>query len=321
MNLLRWAVLSLAALLAPALAAADDDDAPAGDAAALPALTAEQQRAAGIVVAHPAAASLARREAAIGLVLDPADLIAQLGEADAAAAAARSAAAELARVGSLHKAGAGASQKALEAAQAEQARARSQADAAAAKVALRWRPVARMAAPARQKLVDALVAGRSLLVRADLAGRHAIGSVPERALLDVDGINVPGNVLGLVAQAGEEAQGAGVLIEVRSAPVGLDAGARVPLELLGEPRSGVLVPSDAVLYDEAGALVYRRLAPKTGDAKTTYAPVRVTLLQAQGDGWLVDGVDDDDDLVVHGAGVLWSLQGIVGRAAGDMDDD
>jgi hypothetical protein len=49
--------------------------------------------------------------------------------------------------------------------------------------------------------------------------------------------------------------------------------------------------------------------------------VRIKLLQAHGDGWLVEGVDDDDNIVVHGAGVLWSLQGILGHAAGDIDDD
>jgi hypothetical protein len=34
----------------------------------------------------------------------------------------------------------------------------------------------------------------------------------------------------------------------------------------------------------------------------------------------VDGVDDDDDIVVHGAGVLWSLQG-VGAQQHDDDED
>jgi hypothetical protein len=32
-------------------------------------------------------------------------------------------------------------------------------------------------------------------------------------------------------------------------------------------------------------------------------------------------VDDDDDIVVRGAGVLWSLQGVGARAADDDDDD
>ncbi len=38
-----------------------------------------------------------------------------------------------------------------------------------------------------------------------------------------------------------------------------------------------------------------------------------------GDGWLVDGLDDDDLVVVHGVGVLWSLEGI-GSMPSDDDD-
>jgi hypothetical protein len=99
----------------------------------------------------------------------------------------------------------------------------------------------------------------------------------------------------------------------------------VPVVLLGAPRTGVVVPRDAVLYDEGGALVYKQLAKQAAStasaAPARYTPVRVKLIQAQGDGWIVDGIDDDDDIVVHGAGVLWSLQGIVGHAAGDNDDD
>jgi len=38
-----------------------------------------------------------------------------------------------------------------------------------------------------------------------------------------------------------------------------------------------------------------------------------------GDGWLVEGVDDDDNIVVRGAGVLWALQG-VGAQQPDDDD-
>jgi hypothetical protein len=48
--------------------------------------------------------------------------------------------------------------------------------------------------------------------------------------------------------------------------------------------------------------------------------VKVTLLLAYGDGWLVDGVDNDDDIVVQGAGVLWSLQGLGGLAVDDDQD-
>ena len=331
--LLLWCSMLFAA------ADADDDNAPAGkNANSLPTLNAQQQRAAGIVVAHPVTADIAQRDEAIGLVLDPVDLITEAGEAEAGSALARSAAAEVERVHGLYSAGAGASLKALQSAQGEQARARAQADAVAAKFQTHWTPIAAMTGTARQKLLDDIGTGMVLLVRADLPGRHLLGSAPDRALLDVDGISVPGKVLGVIARKADEGQGVGVLIEVRNAPAGLGPGARIPVALLGAKHSGVLVPRDAVLYDEGGALVYKQLNAKAGglsrpsvasgalgllpgDKRTHYSPVRIKLLQTQGDSWLVDGVDDDDNIVVHGAGALWSLQGLVGHAAGDMDDD
>lgn len=322
-TLMCTAALALGVLASAGSNAAgtDDDDTADAQAGGLPALTAAQQRAAGIVVAHPVDANIAQRDEAIGLVLDASVLVAESGEADAAAAAAKAAAAELERARGLYGAGAGASLKSVQAAEAEQARARAQADATGARFAAHWKPVATLAAAARQRLIADVSAGSALLVRADLPGRHAIGQVPDRALLDVDGIGVPGKVLGVLAAGGEDTQGVGVLVEVEHAPAGLAAGARLPVALLGANHTGVLVPRDAVLYADDGARVYKQLAAKPGDAQTRYAPVRITLLQAHGDGWLVDGIDDDDNIVVHGAGVLWSLQGIVGHAAGDIDDD
>ena len=327
----RFVILTAIALAFPSAAlsadADDDDKAPAGTT--LPTLSVEQQRAAGVVVAHPANTSAPLRDDAIGFVLDPLSLVTEAGEVDATAAAARAANAEVERVRGLYGAGAGASLKALQAAQAEQVRARAQADTASAKFAANWPPLVAMPAGERQKLIDRAVAGKALLVRADLPGRHILANLPEQALLDVDGVSVKGAVLGMGALPGGDVQGVAVLIEVRAAPPGFGAGARVPVTLLGAPRNGVVVPRDAVLYDEGGALVYKQLAkdsptrPSTAaaDHVARYAPVRVKLIQAHGDGWIVEGIDDDDDIVVRGAGVLWSLQGIAGRVAGDDDDD
>jgi len=329
----RFALLTAIALTLPATALCadpdDDDKAPAGTTAALPTLSVDQQRAAGVVVAHPANTSAPRRDEAIGLVLDPLSLITEAGEVDASAAGARAANAELERVRGLYDAGAGASLKALQAAQAEQVRARAQADIASAKFSANWPPLVAMPAVERQKLIDRAVAGKALLVRADIPGRHILANLPDQALLDVDGVSVKGVVLGMGALPGGEAQGVAVLIEVRAAPPGFGPGARVPVALLGAPRTGVAVPRDAVLYDEGGALVYKQLTASTPRTSTPagagqvarYAPVRVKLIQAHGDGWIVEGIDDDDDIVVRGAGVLWSLQGIAGRVAGDDDDD
>jgi hypothetical protein len=318
-----WRVRAVAccAMLGISLVAMGDDDKPAdsGRPSAQPSLNGEQQRAVGIVVAHPLAAKAPERIEALGLVLDATRLISDMGDATAAAAVEHSASAEVARLHALYQGGAGASLKMLEAAQAEQAKAQAQAQIAAARFALNWGPLAALPAGARQKVIEASASGRSLLLRADLPGRHTIGALPVKAVLDVDGVQVPGRVLGTLRQT-TELQSVGLLLEVPNAPAGLGPGARIPIALLTATRSGLLLPRDSLLYDESGAYVYKQLTKKTAGENARFAPVKVNLLLPLGDGWLVDGVDDDADIVVHGAGVLWSLQG-VGAQQHDDDDD
>ena len=206
----------------------------------------------------------------------------------------------------------------LEAAQAEQAKARAQAELASARLSLNWAPLAGLPPGARQKAIDAAASGRSLLVRADLPGRHSVGQLPVKALLNVDGIEVPGRILGALRQT-TDMQSVGLLVEVQGAPAGLGPGARVPITLMTNERTGMLVPRDAVLYDENGAYVYKQSTAASG-ASTRYAPLKVTLLVPMADAWLVSGVDDDDRIVVHGAGVLWSLQGVGAHAVDDDED-
>ena len=300
-----------------------------GEQSAQPALSGEQQRAAGIVVAHPIAAQAPERIEALGLVLDTTALISDLGDTTVADAAERAGSAELARLRALYAGGAGVSLKMLEAAQAEQAKAQAQAQAAASRFGLRWGPLAALPAEARQKAIQASTSGRSLLLRADLPGRHAFGAPPSKAMVDVDGIQVPGRVLGILRET-TELQSVGLLIEVPGAPPGLGPGARVPVAVFAAERKGLLLPRDALLYDENGAYVYKQLGKetegqktegqKTEGQKTRYAAVKVRLLLPYGDGWLVEGVDDDDTVVVHGAGVLWSLQGVGVQQSPDDDD-
>jgi len=295
----------------------DDDDAQKNASGTTPTLNREQREAVGIVVVRAVKAAPAERVAAFGQVLDPSTLIADLGEVDTGRAAERAASAEVARLQGLYKAGANASLKNLEAAQAEQAHARATADAASARFALRWAPLASNAAR-RQKLIDAIVAGKSALVRVDLPGQHSIGALPDGAIVDVDGVAVRGRVLGVLTQA-TEAQSASLLVEIEQPPPGLAVGARLPVALAGAKRAGFLVPRGALIYEEGGTYIYHQLDAKPGEDKTQYARKKVTLLTQSGDGWLVDGLDDDDLIVVHGAGVLWSLEGI-GAIPDDEDD-
>jgi hypothetical protein len=301
--------------------AGDDDDAPKpGDASQTPSLNAEQQRAVNLQVAHPTAVKVPERTTALGVVLDATSLLSDASERAVAEAQQQAVSAEASRLRGLYKAGAGTSLKMLETAQAEEAKARAEADLAAARFTQHWGPLAKESPATRQLQLDAVTSGRSLLVRADLPGQHVVGAMPSRAVLDVDGIEVPGRVLGPLLQF-SDSQSAGLLLQIDHPPLGLAAGARIPIALYGSERAGMLLPRDAILYDENGAYVYKRAAPRTAAEKTRYLPVKVALLMPYGDGWLVQGVDDDDEIVVHGVGVLWSLEGVGARAAGDEDED
>src|SRR5438105_3804006 len=201
----------------------EDDDRPAAAGDQTPDLTAKQQKAVGIVVAHPVAAKLPEHIDAVGLVLDSTTLISDSGDVTGAEAAEQSAAAELERLRALHHGGAGASLKQLEAAQADHAKLRAQAQLATARMALHWGPISDAALAARQKIVADATHGRSLLVRAELPGRHTLSVMPEKALLNVDGIQVPGRALGVLRET-TQTQSIGLLIEVPNAPVGLGPG-------------------------------------------------------------------------------------------------
>ncbi|MGD0490229.1 MAG: hypothetical protein ABSC32_01675 [Steroidobacteraceae bacterium] len=307
-------------LAASFVALGDEDDAPrTASQSTAPALNAEQQRAVELRIAHPVPAMAPERTDALGTVLDRTVLLADEGEAAVAAAQEHAASSELVRLHELYKGGAGASLKMLETAEAEDAKARADSRLAAARFAQHWGPLAAQAAEVRRKLLDAVASGHAALVRADLPGRHTVGSLPTQAMLDVDGIQVPGRVLGVLEQP-SDLQSAGLLIEVQNPPAGLAPGARIPLALLSAQRAGLLLPNGALLYGADGAYVYKQVAPKTPNEKLRYLAVKVTPLVPYGDGWLVKGVVDDDDIVVHGAGVLWSLEGMGAHPADDDDD-
>jgi hypothetical protein len=294
----------------------DDESTPPANAPEMTTLTPQQRHTLGIVVGHAAAAQIPDRIDSFGLVLDTTTLVADMGDMSAVNAAERSTRAEVTRLQSLYGDGAGASLKMLEAARTEEARAAAQTRFTVARFNQHWGPLARMTPGARQKMLTAVAQGKILLLRADLPGRHSLGSMPTTAQVDVDGIQVPGSVLGVMQQA-DDSQSVGLLVGVGNAPVGLSPGARVPIALMMAKHSGVLLPREAVLYDERGAYVFEQVTDKSEPGTAHYARHNVQLLQRQGAGWLVSGVDNADDIVFQGAGVLWSLQGSGAQAADD----
>lgn len=282
-------------------------------------LTPSQQQAVGIRIEHPLALSTAPAIEAYGTVLDPAILVTDLGRMESAQAAAAAAEAEAARLQRLYRDDAQASLKASQAAQAQAVEAQAQSRAAAISFALQWGPLASRSATERQALLGSLGNGQRLLLRAEVPGRRLASAVDARALVEVDGVNVAARVLGPLARTDAQSQSAGWLLLLENAPPGLGPGARALVRL--RPASsarGLLVPATALVYAEEGAYVYRQLS--AGDS-FRYAPAAVKPLARVGNAWLVEGLARTDQVVVQGAGVLWSLQGVASFSAAEEEHD
>jgi hypothetical protein len=299
-------------------------------------LTPEQVTAVGIVVGHAPVGQGSDRIIAFGEVIDPEAVFADLGDAEEAEVADHASLQELERTRALSAAG-DASPKMLEAIEAERAKSQGRARATAARVASRWGPLERMNTGERERILAGLGSGGALLLRADVVGRQSIATPPRTALLDVDGVQVSARVLGVLSHRAQP-QSAALLIAVAAAPPGLGAGARVPVTLMTEPLTGRLLPCEALFYDERGAFVFQRIAAEPGSAElpgtaakpagaapgaaSEFRTARIKLLGRVEGQCLVNGIDDDDEVVLRGGGALWSLLEIHGHVAdGDDDDD
>jgi hypothetical protein len=315
--------LLLVLLQASASRADDDDDQPRQvlqpDSSGAFALTRSQQQAVGIRIDHPVQMSGPRQIDAYGLVLDPVLLVTDAGHVDSTQAAADAATADAARLDALYRNNVDASLRALQAAHSLAAETAAQAQTASATFRLQWGPIAALGAAKRRELIDALSAGRQLLVRADVPGHQLLGNLGARALVIVDGVSVEARVLGALPRTDPQSQSAGWLLQIDRRPEGLGPGARAQVQLQAAPASGALVPAAALLYGDQGAYVYRETG--VGTDKSQYAAVPVKLLVRVGDGWLVDGLGRGDSIVVQGAGVLWSLEGISTFSAAEDEHD
>jgi hypothetical protein len=309
----------LALLLLAGTSGAGERGAPAVKPAAL-ALSHSQQQAVGIRSDYPVEMSGSPQVEAFGLVLDPAVLVADAGRVDSTRAASRAAAAERERLASLYQNNADASLKALQAAETLAIEGASQAQAAAVTFALRWGPVASFNAAKRHALIDAVSAGQHLLVRADVPGQRARTAIGQRALVEVDGLSVAARMLGPLPETNPQSQGSGWLLEIDRRPDGFGPGARARVWLQSTPVPGLLVPPAALLYGAEGTYVYREAGPSGAD-QLRYEPVRVEVKSRVGDGWLVEGLARTDKIVVQGAGVLWSLEGVDTFSAAEAEHD
>lgn len=299
-------------------AGSDDDDEKSEESARL-SLTATQQEAVGIRIESPQALAGAPQIQAYGTVLDPVELLTDAGRLDSTRAAAAAASADAARQAGLYRDGAQASLRTVQTSQAQSVEASTQAQAAALLFRQQWGPLAQLSEPQRQSLLAAVGRGERLLVRADVPGRH-FGEVGREALVDVDGVHMSARVLGVLPRVDAQSQSAGWLLELERSPPGLGAGARAAVLLQAPGVKGLLVPAAALVYASSGTYVYRRIAGGKADT-FAYEAVAVHPLARVGAGWVVQGLGHADQIVVQGAGVLWSLQGISSFSAAEEDHD
>jgi len=318
-----WPLLAVLLLVAAAATAADkddeDEDAQQQRSGPLQ-LTASQQEAVGLKVEHPLRLKSAPAIEAYGSVLDPVALVTALGHVASTQAAAAASAADSARLERLYHADTQASLKQLQAAQAQSVEAAAQARAAQLAFALEWGPLASLSGSERDALLAALSKGQTQLLRADVPGRYAAGALDRQALVIIDGVNVSAQVLGALPRTDPQSQSAGWLLQLQKVPPGFGPGARALVRLrAASAASGLLVPASALVYAAEGAFVYRESA--AADHAQQYAAVAVHPLTRIGNAWLVDGLTPRDKVVVQGAGVLWSLQGISSFSAAEEEHD
>ena len=324
------AVMSVLLLLGAVvvLARGDDDDkadpqkdAQQQDVAGPLKLTEAQQQAVGLLVEHPLRLKSAPLIEAYGTVLDPLALVTDAGRLESARAQAAASAADTARLERLYHDDAQASLKSLQAAQAQSVEAAAQARAAQLSFALQWGPLASWSDTERAALLSALAKGQQLLMRADVPGRYAGGALDKAALVELDGVNVTARVLGVLARTEAQSQSSGWLLQLERVPPGFGPGARALVRLRSASASdGLLVPAAALVFAAEGAFVYRQ-TNSNGAAALQYISVPVKPLTRVGEAWLVAGLNPADQVVVRGAGVLWSLQGISSFSAAEEDHD
>ncbi|HEY7995744.1 MAG TPA: hypothetical protein VIE14_02700, partial [Steroidobacteraceae bacterium] len=283
-------------------------------------LTASQEQAVGIRIDTPLPLTSSPAIDAYATVLDPVALLNDAGHLESTRALAAAASADAARQESLYRDGAQASLKAVQASRAQAVEANTQAQAALLSFKLQWGPLAALSPVQRDALLAKLGGGGHLLLRADVPGRHFGGALGPEALLEVDGAQIAAHVLGPLPRTDAQAQSAGWLLEVDRAPQGLGPGARTTARLAAAAARGLLVPAASLIYAEHGTYVYRQVR---GEKHDTFAfeAVPVKPLTRVGPAWLVDGLERADQIVVQGAGVLWSLQGIASFSAAEEEHD
>lgn len=281
-------------------------------------LDAAAQARLGMRLATLAVGEIPPTTRAVAEVLDPAPLAKAADALTSAQAAAAASRAEAARTQALLAAQGNASRKALEAAQAQAAA--DHAQLREARIALRsgWGDqLADMDTQQRDRLIDTLVEGRQVLLKAEPLGRPDLPLRVRAASLQIPpGADVSARVLGRLPRS-HSGLAAGWLLQAPAGPLVPGMVLTAELQHEGAPQRGVLLPRAAIVrwngldwaYVASGATQFERRVVK---------PRAMTPA-----GWLVGApFRPGERVVVQGAEALIAVDAApVQGSATDAADD
>jgi hypothetical protein len=257
----------------------------------------------GITTTVATAAQVTRQWQAMAQVLDAAPLVTTLAESRAAQAAALASSAELQRLEALYKAD-NVALKVVEAARAQTVSDQSRVQTVQAQLLGSWgRAISRMSATEREQLAQAVLAGKQILIRAELAG-NAPGSLTVYAvrLQLPDNNSVNATLLGSMPLSNIQAVGKAYLLSAATtAEVDLQPGEVLTAELqdAARPVSGIQLPRAAVIRWQGQQWAYVEQSPGH------YQRVALSIVQWSEQGALVNtGVKAGDKVVTTGASLL-----------------
>ena len=232
-----------------------------------------QIRTAPVLAVHGATASTP----GFARVLDPAPLLALIGDTDVATATAQASAAEAARTTGLVK-DATVSAKANEAAQAQARTDAVKLTQLKQRLSLEWGPYfAALPAPALHQLGADLTAARAAIVRIDAPAGAGIKGASD-ALLDFGALGqVQAKIAGVARTADQKLQSPGLIAIVTGPDAAyLSSGLTATTQLSGNADGdGILIPNNALLRQDGQIFAFVKTGAKGFDKRVVH-PAHLT---------------------------------------------
>jgi hypothetical protein len=156
----------------------------------------------------------------------------------------------------------------------------------------------------REKILSAVVSGQTALVRIDLPAGDTLPSPPASArivALSDEAKSVDGTLCSTTTGVNPQTQSQSFFFLVKDQPLTPGAAVTGYLKISGEPLSGAIVPSDAVLRYEGKNWIYIQ----TG--ANEFSRLEIPLDRPLENGWFVSG-DLTNRVVVSGAQTILSAE-------------